>query len=93
MEWGIQYQDLERVLHDEDEEVNNSNMRVTMRTLTLEKYLSKVAAILGIKINFGWRFVSVCDNTSAVFVRYNEYIGNGNYIFIMKFRTRAHSLN
>jgi hypothetical protein len=81
--WGIQYQDLERVLHDENEEVDSNNIRVTMRTLTLEKYLSKVAAILGIKINFGWKFISVCDNDSALFMRSNEYIEQGNEIAIL----------
>jgi hypothetical protein len=67
-QWGIQYQTLERVLHSEEAD-KHAKQTITMRTMTLEKFLSKVAFILGIKINFGFKFEAVCNNQTALFMQ------------------------
>eukprot|EP01119_Soliformovum_irregulare_P015821 TRINITY_DN4513_c0_g1_i3.p1 TRINITY_DN4513_c0_g1~~TRINITY_DN4513_c0_g1_i3.p1 ORF type:complete len:540 (+),score=76.29 TRINITY_DN4513_c0_g1_i3:10-1629(+) len=59
--WGIQFQDMEHVRHQEAD-----NM-IGMRNQMLERFLSKVASMIGIEMRYGWELGTICSDDSKNF--------------------------
>jgi 2-polyprenyl-6-methoxyphenol hydroxylase-like FAD-dependent oxidoreductase len=56
--WGVEFQHFEHVRHDYAEQV------FTIRAQNLERFLAKVALLLGISIRFEWTFLEFCPSRS-----------------------------